>query len=404
MAKAPTKRKPRTKANGDGTIYEYPKGRWVGMIHVDGRRVKRTGRTKTEVTTKLNELKRMRDDGIGPGYGNKTVGMVIDEWWERFKAGKEAVGEKGKKWSQLAPSTQDRYRWAVDILGKEFGATRITALTSDRVEEGLERIASGAYGRRLARSTVVRVRAVLVEVLRYAKRKKWTPTNVAMDARVGDVGHAARERIALTPDEAGKLWVGCEGEWFGAMFRTMIATGVRPGEAAGMHDDDVDLDGAVIEVRHGRSRDASGRSVPVDSLKTDHSHRFVELSPGTVEMLRKHRAAMAAERLAAGGSWPDQPRLMFPARDGRVARSEVVSAELAAICQRVKVPVVRPNELRHTAASLAVDAGIPLDQVSDQLGHKDMRMVTQTYRHKVRPTVGAGSAAIVDRLFSTAGQ
>ena len=210
----------------------------------------------------------------------------------------------------------------------------------------------------------------------------------------------ARERIALTPEQVGKLWAGCDGEWFGAMFRTMVATGIRPGEAAGMHDGDADLDGAVIEVRHGRSRDASGRSVPVDSLKMDHSHRFVELSPGTVEVLRKHRVAIATERLASGGSWPDVPRLVFPDRDGRFARSEVVSAELAALCKTVGVPIVRPNELRHTEASLAVDAGVPLDQVSDMLGHKDMRMVTQTYRHKVRPTVGAGSAAIMDQLLA----
>jgi integrase len=155
----------------------------------------------------------------------------------------------------------------------------------------------------------------------------------------------------------------------------------------------------VIEVRHGRSRDASGRSVPVDELKTDHSHRHVELSAGTIGVLRKQRTTMAVERLAAE-SWPDEPRLMFPDRRGRVARSEVVSADLAALCKRVDVPVVRPNELRHTAASLAVDAGVPLDQVSDLLGHKDMRMVTQTYRDKVRPTVGAGSAAILDQLLA----
>ena len=60
---------------------------------------------------------------------------------------------------------------------------------------------------------------------------------------------------------------------------------------------------------------------------------------------------------------------------------------------------MRPTELRHPAASLAVDAGVPLDQVSDLLGHKDMRMVTQTYRHKVRPTVGTGSAAMLDQLL-----
>lgn len=58
---------------------------------------------------------------------------------------------------------------------------RLTALTSDRVESGLEHIAAGLVddngkrSRPLARSTVVRVRAVLVDILRYAVRKKWTP-------------------------------------------------------------------------------------------------------------------------------------------------------------------------------------------------------------------------------------
>ena len=39
----------------------------------------------------------MTANGVSPGDGSKTVGMVIHEWWERFKAGKEPVGERGKK-------------------------------------------------------------------------------------------------------------------------------------------------------------------------------------------------------------------------------------------------------------------------------------------------------------------
>ena len=173
--------------------------RWVGQIFVGPRRVKRTGATQAEVVAKLNALKGDRQAGRAAGQGNMTVGDVLDVWWERFTEGKETVGKAGKDWVQLAPSTRDRYRWGVDLIRKEFGSNRLRELDEDRVENGLARITSGEHGRPLARSSVTRVRAVMIEVLRYAKRKKWVRSNAALDARIGYIG---RERTALTPQEA----------------------------------------------------------------------------------------------------------------------------------------------------------------------------------------------------------
>jgi integrase len=64
-------------------------------------------------------------------------------------------------------------------------------------------------------------------------------------------------------------------------------------------------------------------------------------------------------------------------RHGDIARAEDVSAELTAMCKQAGIPRVTPNELRHTAASLANDAGVRLEELADQLGHKDVRMVSQ---------------------------
>ena len=43
------------------------------------------------------------------------------------------------------------------------------------------------------------------------------------------------------------------------------------------------------------------------------------------------------------------------------------------------------------AASLMSDAGMPIEQVADQLGHKDLRMLQKHYRHRIRPTVSGGT-------------
>jgi len=50
-----------------------------------------------------------------------------------------------------------------------------------------------------------------------------------------------------------------------------------------------------------------------------------------------------------------------------------------------------PNMLPHTCASLMSDAGAPLELVADQLGHRDTRMASLHYRHRVRPTVSGGA-------------
>jgi hypothetical protein len=36
------------------------------------------------------------------------------------------------------------------------------------------------------------------------------------------------------------------------------------------------------------------------------------------------------------------------------------------------------------------DAGMPIEQVADQLGHLDLRMLQKHYRHRLRPTVAGG--------------
>jgi hypothetical protein len=46
------------------------------------------------------------------------------------------------------------------------------------------------------------------------------------------------------------------------------------------------------------------------------------------------------------------------------------------------------------------DAGIPLERIADQLGHKDTRMLANHYRHQIRPTIDA--ALILNDILNPA--
>ncbi len=171
------------------------------------------------------------------------------------------------------------------------------------------------------------------------------------------------------------------------MFRLQLSTGLRPGEAAGVLWSD--LDGDLLHVRHA-VRVVKNRAVLSDNLKTSSSYRTLRLPADLVDKLQAQRARVAADRLAVGAGWTDLG-LVFPSPNGAPLTPSTVRKELAAICAAAELPTIRPNELRHTAATLMVDTGVPVEIVSDQLGHSSFKMLADVYRHRVRPSVDAAT-------------
>ena len=89
---------------------------------------------------------------------------------------------------------------------------------------------------------------------------------------------------------------------------------------------------------------------------------------------------------------------MFTSPSGRPADPKAVRNEFDRLIATARIEGRwTPNLLRHTAASLMADAGLPIEHVADQLGHKDLRMLQQHYRHRIKPTIGG--AHILDGVL-----
>lgn len=56
------------------------------------------------------------------------------------------------------------------------------------------------------------------------------------------------------------------------------------------------------------------------------------------------------------------------------------------------------SDLRHTAASLALAAGVPMKVVSDLLGHSSLAITADTYT-SVLPEVAMAAAETVDEII-----
>ena len=62
---------------------------------------------------------------------------------------------------------------------------------------------------------------------------------------------------------------------------------------------------------------------------------------------------------------------------------------------------LHPHMLRHAAASLLSAAGVPIEDISDTLGHRSITVTAEIYRHPIAP-IRSGHMAAMNQLIRTA--
>ena len=103
------------------------------------------------------------------------------------------------------------------------------------------------------------------------------------------------------------------------------------------------------------------------------------------------------ERAAWGPAWNDAG-LVFTREDGRPLRPEFATRHFQALAQQSGLPAIRLHDLRHTNASLALEAGVEMKVVSDRLGHSQISVTADLYTHVSRSLGNAAAEQIAGVL------
>jgi integrase len=172
----------------------------------------------------------------------------------------------------------------------------------------------------------------------------------------------------------------------------LAALGLRRSEVVGLRWCDVDLEAQTISIRN-TTVSVRGRSIS-STPKSARSRRTLPLDgvPMLVELLR-------AARLAAGlRIRRDAASTVLVDEIGEPVRPERFCDELQRAMRDAGVKVIRPHDVRHTFATLALAAGTPVHEVAAWLGH-DPAVCLRTYAHAI-PSRLAGVASAVRRTSS----
>lgn len=171
---------------------------------------------------------------------------------------------------------------------------------------------------------------------------------------------------------------------FFAFFLTLARTGIRLGEALGLHWQDIDWHNHLIHVQrtvyNGRvTTPKSGKS-----RKVDMSRQLIE----TLESWQAQNELKALQRDTVPPEW------VFSTRNGTPYTAPDIRKIWKACLHQAGLAHKKVHTLRHTYASLLIGQGESLAYIRDQLGHSSIKITVDTYGH----LVPGGNQQAVDGL------
>ena len=364
-----------------GVKVRFYRGAWWVFIHDHGRRKsKRIGPERTtahRVAQAIRGRLALGDLDVGLKDSGPQLRDYADRWLE------SAAGSL--KASTVAFYRGTLTRYVYPVLG--------TRLVSSVRRADCRELVTICRAKGLAVSTVRGITRALSAVLTAAVEDELLPANPALRLgkylRHGDEPEAqpdpfSREEVELLASVAAE----CFPEWH-AWVLTGLRTGLRAGELLGLQWGDVDWHGRYLHVT--RSIVRGQQTTP-----KNHQQRRVDLSPQLRAVLRRWRAQQSAAWLERGES---RPAWVFPSSTGTALDESKARKALNQILDKAGLHRRGPHQMRHTFASLLLQAGVPITYVSQQLGHRDSAITLRVYAHWL-PQVGGEKG--VDRLDSDA--
>jgi len=323
------------------------KGRWYFRFQIKG---KQYNRAVPEATSKRDAEKaeiRFKSDllqgkyNLVEGKGEMSFSKLIDVYIEYSKTnnlswkGCVSRAEKlrgyfgKKKIGEISPIDIERYRTEQKRTPKINGAQRSNTTINREIE-------------------------ILRKMFNIAIDNNWLDNNPCSSRKVKKLREENKQERFLLPEEEERLIEACSGEhiYMKPVVICALNTGMRKGEILGMKWNCIDFKNGFITLLQTKSGKA--RKIPISSA----------LMPELQELYENRNSDFVFSNPITQNGYYDLKRA-FPS-----------------ICKKAGIVRLRFHDLRHTAATRMVAAGIDLIVVKDILGHADIS-TTMRYAHPV---------------------
>jgi integrase len=282
---------------------------------------------------------------VRPSDGRVTVGVLAAE----YLAGRQHLKPKSVESLRSLLDAQVLPRWR-DVP--------ISSITPSAVQSWVSGLSAAGLSSSRARQSAHAFKSVLAVAVR-DRRLVANPADLVDLPRLV----TARGHRYLSADELHRL-ADAAGQWADLVY-VLGTAGLRWGEATALRVRDVHFLRRRLEVNQS-TVEVSGKLIT--GLPKNSQRRSVSVSAEVLEMLS----------LRVAGKSPDD--LVFTTLRGQQLRSQNFARRVwAPAVAAAGLGPLRVHELRHTAVSIAVDAGADVLAVARMLGHADPSITLKRY-------------------------
>jgi len=188
-----------------------------------------------------------------------------------------------------------------------------------------------------------------------------------------------KEMKILDESQVSQLLVAARESRMEALLHLAVSTGMRQMEILGLKWKDLDWIKRTLKVERQLDREDGVQFSPP---KTRNGRRTVVLGDRTIEVLHRHYERQDEARKKAGESWTEYG-LIFTSANGTPIHFRNFLRDYKNLLKLAGLPDIRFHDLRHTAASLMLNHGIPVIIVSRRLGHAKPSITLDIYGHLI---------------------
>lgn len=247
----------------------------------------------------------------------------------------------------------------------------------------------------LAPKTVHRIHQVLYSALKQAVLEHKIPYNPCENAKPPKP--ETKPIQPLTAAEVKKFLNFIRFDWFYPVFLTELGTGLRRGELLGLKWGDIDLEAATVQIRRSLVV-VDGHALLQDDVKTKSSRASITIPDEVVRILTKYKERLTDE-LRGLDHELDNDDLVFTWKDGRPVNPNHIRRHFSNLLEKAGLPHIRFHDLRHTYATLLLEAGEHPKVVQEMLRHKQISTTLDIYSHVV-PGMKIKAASTINGILT----
>jgi integrase len=382
---------------GDGSIDQRGENIWRVRYRVGGKRFAKTiTGPKADARKALRELLKAADDNTHVEPDKVTFGQWVERWL--------AAGAPGRRQRSVGRRTLIRYAQILRLhVLPVLGDRPLQQIRADEIDtlylklQGKAHFAHVVLGSCIA--SAVRQRVMAANPMQYLGK---VPA-------AGEHDHG----IALDPEQARKLVAGFRGHPLHLLVVTALATGARRNELLALRWTDLDVAAKTLRIERSLER-TTGNSA-IKAPKTSRGVRTISIDEELLALLltEKERYLRIEAGVPEGASVNlglirlPEGALIFPGspKEGGFSftvrrHPDTVTKAFCRVARKLGFPKLRFHDLRGTAITRMLTAGIPPHIVAKRHGH-DAATMLRSYA-KALPQDDAHAAAVMAEMLKGA--